>query len=1002
MSTPLHIPAANIVMTYNPDVMRKFQEESSFEVFKSWSDTQEEKAKEEALADKTTYQPATFIFNNGPGSNYMSLEHTLGLEEGGENNAVIKIELIDPQGLFEESLLSTSMKSLFPQDTNPYWNILNAKRAELEKADRADTIIKRKLNSGTGQWLKGVYEGLASAERDPNVSYMASFNFIPVTLENPVFDKMRDLYTEHGQRFLQAEKARREIEAIQENPAKHRLAFLNKQLARYKTSNVISKPLYITYGVGPNLLDWAPPLCMGPIVSLEYNFTGKGVRILKLILAGIEGAAPNLSQIGINPMGNLKNGMVTMGLSEPFFDDAAYNSFKKALVEGSKLAPPTEWVEKHIGKVNEPSLHNIITQAITRFIKSGTGHNNVIVLLPNCDATGDQGYLRKYFNETFDSLKEMDLSKLQDVVLKSITNEKYEGKAITSVDDIKRLEAYKQVLKGLGFSICETRENSKNIQVDSPDGGAVPWIAFEEAAGPEDVFEWFSTRKIRAKFEVDYISQEFKEKLDEFGKVLGTKLLNYNIEGKVELTTSIHVENDFQVIETMYNHGLIDDKNNPVIIWGSDNMIKQFLQARILEADYSNLAKERLGSKQNRKGAEKYMAHLTKQMQEGEVDRKKVISDTIKDVLHPIAILTGLDEDYMEDILNIRKPPAWNTPFGPSYADKEDSEMLLEDTSRNEWELLSKVNPEADTRLPVFSFGTKNPNILNIDFDVNSIYTTLIKVGPTPIVNEANLKAEAYWGKEGPTAEAAKMFSKISALDLSPSAIDKETGVPKDFMPLVERFYIDNWLSDGVTGFDSWSKVFAEADLGEEYTSIAEKRFDSGWFGTDSTNKKEFYQFMWGAFQALYTKFDKELRAEDNLSQVVIDGKEPTGAGIARTSLLAARLGGMPIVGKITTLPMFHLSNAERVITRPCLLYCVEPRFTYETTKEDALKTAVTWYTGMYRIMGFKHNISSTEVKSAFYVTKGVTVAEPQEEAKEEEVVNEAGVTEKATGEEPT
>jgi hypothetical protein len=89
---------------------------------------------------------------------------------------------------------------------------------------------------------------------------------------------------------------------------------------------------------------------------------------------------------------------------------------------------------------------------------------------------------------------------------------------------------------------------------------------------------------------------------------------------------------------------------------------------------------------------------------------------------------------------------------------------------------------------------------------------------------------------------------------------------------------------------------------------------------------------------------------------------------------MGAKLTNQALLGTITTIPMFHLSNDRRVINRKALLYCVEPRFAAGNSLfeegTDNLKTNLTWFSGTYIMTGFEHTISKGAVQSSFAINR--------------------------------
>ena len=83
-------PAANIVVSYDAQAMIAFQEHGTLEAF----------------AEATKSNKKIQIFNNAPNSTFLSLKHSIGMSDGSKGTT-LELEFVDPEGLFEDKLLTT-------------------------------------------------------------------------------------------------------------------------------------------------------------------------------------------------------------------------------------------------------------------------------------------------------------------------------------------------------------------------------------------------------------------------------------------------------------------------------------------------------------------------------------------------------------------------------------------------------------------------------------------------------------------------------------------------------------------------------------------------------------------------------------------------------------------------------------------------------------------------------------------------------------------------------
>ena len=269
--------------------------------------------------------------------------------------------------------------------------------------------------------------------------------------------------------------------------------------------------------------------------------------------------------------------------------------------------------------------------------------------------------------------------------------------------------------------------------------------------------------------------------------------------------------------------------------------------------------------------------------------------------------------------------------------------------------------------MPVFSFGTKNPNVTGVAIDINNQYMSLIN-NSNPIFNPAQRLATVVIPEDF-QEEATGMFEQIEEIKKNMEDYDKDIynaestkgiKVPHAFKSLVDPFFsADTFSQDDLQNFEGWDEVFTRLSHAVEDSTYKDlmKNKTFGW--NDEESKDKFYAFMWQAFEALmlntYPKSDQ-----------IISGKTPTNASITANMQATARMANQALVGSITTIPMFSLSTTRRTLRRTCLLYCVEPKF----ITAPSLKTNTTWFTGMYRINGFKHRITNSSADSEFLVSR--------------------------------
>ena len=69
----------------------------------------------------------------------------------------------------------------------------------------------------------------------------------------------------------------------------------------------------------------------------------------------------------------------------------------------------------------------------------------------------------------------------------------------------------------------------------------------------------------------------------------------------------------------------------------------------------------------------------------------------------------------------------------------------------------------------------------------------------------------------------------------------------------------------------------------------------------------------------------------------------------------------------ITTLPSFHISSSS-MINSPCIVFAQDAAITQ--SQEQSRTPLNSFFSGLYKVVGFRHTISSKEAKSEFKLVK--------------------------------
>ena len=888
----MEVPTVNVVVSFEPQDMMLWEQTGSFS----------------QLIGALKGRDNTYVFKNAPNSNFLSLEHTYGYLGEGEESAKISLEFVDPEGIFEESYFDISKKGIGVPDLVS--RALDDKRAMLAEAQSTlpSQQVLDKLTEDDHWYSR--YSTYSQQLRDA----LDFEQFVNASLE-------------------ELEQAIENLEDLQENSSYEDNANdLRKMMDQYNST--LKRTVWITYGIGEDLINWCPPQLFQNVYNAEYSFDGKGARVIKLNYQGV-GIHPNLTKLGIKPLGNLATGVTIWGTSGRIFNKEAAKIYKEryetmrsgnpgASFDYFRLETKLFETNPNTGQSNlwTPSLHLIIWQCLIDFIQTSTQWTNTVLLFPDLDE-----YLKPYYDECYNYCYQ-DYVGWVDVGEPDIT---------PTASQYLNIKAMKLFLEGLGFRFTETVADFQ-----APVDDIVFKRIEEECEEPGLVFKNFQKKNVTCMLRTDGLRQTALDALQKVFARIGEQITS-TYEKEDPVTGQAHaapnfdftyrVETDYNTLKIMKKHGLINSDLKPALIIGDVGTILNFIDARLLQ----NLQFKQVA---------------------GQADPLQIAKTEgiISTRISPYDVARGVTYEYMQDIVDYNIPIPWISPFGPtSTAQGGDTYFLPDDVaidSESDFRQIQADQPLKASRMPVFTLGTKNPNVLTVNFDINSQYTVLLNsfdfVGWT--------SQQLVGGILGPGSEeavkATDLLSKIKQQQLTTP--DPNLGYPRAFESLLSPYWDQNLFGAGgelmdFKGFEAVFNYFGHAD----YNDIQDRQFDS---------EQEYYKFMWEAFLTLTSK--------DPRMTMSIPGRSSGAQSILQYAKMADKLAQFELVAEIKTLPMFHLSTIRRTILRDSLLFCMEPTFTANYNKVDLLKK--TWFSGVYQITGFKHTINAGEVNSEFLMTRYV------------------------------
>lgn len=882
----MHVPAANIVVTFDVNAMVEFQNTKDLGVFKKY--IKEREAQSE-------YKRETFIFTNSPNSSLLSLDHTFAT--GDESK--IKIKLIDPENQLEKEILDTNLGDELSAENDPFGRKLEQLQQEKDLANNELARLKAEYNKTKFDKKKSV-ENLRNKQEQAKVK-----------------DKLDQILTE--------------IDNVDDWNVDDYNQLMNSQLGR--NVNKLQRAVYITYGVGTNLQDWAPPQCFGQIIRYDYSFTGDGVRVLTLELAA-KSINPNLTQMGLKPLGkNFLKGLSNKGVSQfRLFSEEGieqsigrFEKYYKINQEQSK-----ELRAKLAGTGGAP-IHLPITEAVEDYIKNGTNQkDNVLCFMPDLDF-----YLSAYYKKC------MKGSRFYTRSRNGIVKARYK------VYDAKLgMLGYKKVMDGLGLKMCEVGSSpNKSAAI-----GKNVYKYIEECRSEDVVDEWFEQNDYRVMMHTDMMKLTLFQGLEALGQAIKSKITEFPVKDAngaapppMNFMTGPEVITDFNLIQIMFEKGLIENRRKPVIIWGERNIIQKVLYGTI----YETAAKDRVVEKEDEEPPPP-------------TEINEYAQEKMLDWVSPFDVAKGITIDYVRDVFDYYVPTSWVGPFGRQYNGADELDAFLPgDTNLSQSKALKELdNPLLANRLPLFTFGTKYPNVLSVDFEkdnhLQTALTTAAPVGRQQFSNAPGIIPDDF------QAEANRVFDGMENLDLED--VDPDTDVPKGFITLMQKYYDYDYPSgDDLKNFDEWQEIFNKLNP-DKYADMSDQSFYSDIIGGLDSEQK-FFKFMWEHFSELY-KYVRPTMDKSN------EANDPSEAVIADSVRAIERLNELALSGKIKTLPMFSLAIDRRVTGKACVLYCVEPRIYLPNRQDDNYGGNITWFSGVYSMVGFAHTISKNNVGSTFYITR--------------------------------
>ena len=555
------------------------------------------------------------------------------------------------------------------------------------------------------------------------------------------------------------------------------------------------------------------------------------------------------------------------------------------------------------------------------------------------------------------------------------------GSGVRTFLDVLYFEGFRAVIQSLGFQMIVTDEGeSRPISQNVWEYLEKFQLNLQDGSGIED---YFKKRVFKVAVQCDYADADptsFLKKLSRIGDNLQQQLISNGL-GAAWITKGPKSETDVSLLKIMKQVGPpIDSALKPLIYWGDENLINTYLRATILEENYSQLL--------NRMEPWRAVQEAGRDAVAADYDSEEIINAEIKRYIHPLDEMLGLNLTYMKSVRDIFISPAWTGPFGPNNSG--DVNAITYDTNKNRdtFKEINKNQPFKGSRMPVFTFGEKNSNILEIDFNLTPIYFAgIMNSRPIPIPgNQATTNAVTIPGAktvQDLANEDMKILLGIAGMEnyirFPPMEANQKTGkmdirVPSEFRSFILKN--DQYTKKGYVG----ARLGAAPPMGTNLTAKQAKAVEMEY----QRKKKQLnadIRTLWINFILLYNKMYRVPMSKRKFTTNTHIDKQ----FVSNSAVMLKEIMRSTIKGRITTVPLFHLSTKRRTLWRPCELRCREPAI-YSGYKEINLEDEelrqgyYLWMSGQYEMVGYKHTITSTTAYSEFHLQKGSDYGSDTEE----------------------
>lgn len=744
-----------------------------------------------------------------------------------------------------------------------------------------------------------------------------------------------------------------DVKQSQEEYSKEYVAQYKQELQR----SIGTREIFVAYGTGNNLDLWSGP---HRTILSNANIDVQGTKKITITLTptsnafdiGTRRGAYN-EKISLNLQG-LKVRCEGTSQEIEFTKETSYNAgkyldigYRTSVDIDTRFALKDLGYEQLLKKLRKFDFHTMVVDALRSYIQKATSNKNVIVLLPNLNVT-----CRQAINDEAKKFNVIDTSSIDQIEELAATDVSAglgsQASKTPNIGGLKYSRAQdlygkSQTEYGKTEMFVESTLKAFGLRMHSVDRQTLQ--SLEKKAFPNNELNYIQETELYRNAEIAtrsfYLDRIFTAVIDKTDRQVPDhmavvrevfdRIRKMSHESYKMSSLAVMTETDMKVIKLWkdkgdeYTFAGYDkfDGNNAVIV-GDLALIKEYLFGGVdLNAKVAAATELRTRSSKAQQAEQKVIdasGESALSSIKGPSSDDLALAAVTQIPLHPLDKDALTDKKYNETVRELMNPVLKGVgAFG-------DISYLPDDFSYKDKEFSDKEKQYIEEKgIPVFRYNTQNPNILDMKFNFGAIYFSLLKMGFQK--------------------EIGRLTSAVAEGVLP-------TGVGT--FPIRTRGAAIAYIR---------SKGFSQG-LGDE----EKKEIISGLLTRVSPElaKEVDISSPEAAADSIASILD-EAAEKKNLNPLVLVDQELPGNPNSIMADFTEDLYRKALQMSITTLPLFHISKLGSIST-PCIVFAQDQPITQVERRERTLLNK--FFSGLYKIMGFKHTITSSAATSEFKLVK--------------------------------